>query len=148
MRSLLMLVLIAACAPAPTTVVPRVGTPIDAPVARTWDATLAVLEAQRFPLKSADRTSGLVETGQLAMPASIDARELAECGRAAVVPLAPDRVSYVIRVSGDTRSSTILATARFGHSETAAVDSGTTCTSKGVLEASFEAAVKGKAESP
>ena len=137
--------LLAACAPAPTTVVPRGGTPINAPVARTWDATLAVLEAQRFGLKSADRTSGLVETDQLEMPESVDGRELAECGRA-IIPLAPDRVSYAIRVSGDTRSSTILATARFGHSKPAAADSGTTCTSKGVLEASFEAAVKAKAE--
>src|SRR5688500_16901089 len=142
MRTVMILALAAACAPAPTTVVPREGTPVNAPVARTWEATLAVLEAQRFALKSADRNSGLVETDQLTVPASTDVRGLSECGRAALMPLPADRLSYLIRIRGDSRSSTILATARFVHSEPAAADPA--CTSKGVLEASFEAAVKAK----
>jgi hypothetical protein len=158
--SLAVLAVFIACAPqlAPRVIgaAPvRAPTPVAASFDRTLDAVVEALAEQNVHLRVLDWSSGWVATEVLRVPDNSEAVTWADCGTARtdtnVVAIPPEQVEYDVVVHGDTTSSTVHVTTRWGTQYTgtwAAVPTSVECVSHGVWERHFEADVKRRAESP
>lgn len=150
-RAALVMVLLASagCASAPKQAPERQPTPVAASFGRTWDAVIDIFAQRNIPIKTIDRSSGLIVAEQARVD---DIENFTHCGKpsllravaGAAVGMGGDgamRADYNILVRGDSARSTVRANARFATPERE-------CPSKGVFESQFEAAVKSGAESP
>lgn len=135
-------VLVCACAaslpPGPPIV--RTATEVAAPVDRTWEAAVEVFANENIPIKTLDRSSGLIvaETQPVARQDG-----LADCGTAFGTPLSPDAATWNLLVRGDSLRSTVKATVRFTHRLGAADEE---CGTRGVWETALERKLKAAAE--
>lgn len=151
MRLPMVMVLLLAfgCASAPKSALERQPLPVAASFGQTWDAAIDVFAAHNIPIKTLDRSSGLIVAEQSRVGPS-DVAKFADCGRRlmAVVTagmtgdIGPARADYNVLVRGDSTRATVRVTAHFTE------HSGRRCTTRGVFESDVEAAVKSGAESP
>jgi hypothetical protein len=74
-----------------------------------------------------------------------DPGELADCGTFASFRFAPTTVEYMVLVRGDTTSTVVRTTARYRFMKGTG-ELPTECVSTGAFEATFDAAVKQRAE--
>lgn len=136
---LLTVVFASACASLPPAPQPRADTPVSASFGRTWDAVVDYFARSSIPIKTIDRTSGLIaaETTRLAG----DNSRYGVC----INPLrsfAPQGGSFNVLVKGDSTRSTVRVTATW----LAAPPVEAQCQTSDVWEKQFETAIKAKAE--
>ena len=137
-------------APAPP--VPRSDvTVVNASFNKTWDAVIDDFASQNVPIKTIDRTSGIVVAERLSVPPDVG-RQWADCGSDIIIgKLAPTSATYNVLVRGDSTKSTVRVTVgwtRVGMARglsTATVSE--ECGTKAVWEPEFEARIKAAAES-
>jgi len=145
-RLLLILGLVTACAPTPPTTVatPRVGTTVQASFGRTWNAVIDQFADRNIPIRTIDRSSGLIATDMLGMGVGDSlASTWADCGADMVgSQLPPGHATYNVLVRGDSTSTLVKVTVRWN------LLLGGECVTHGVWEQDFENAVKAKAEKP
>lgn len=137
----LFLVLISACATLPPPAPTRPDTEINASFGKTWDAVVDYFARSSIPVKTIDRSSGLIaaETTRLAGdngPYATCANELRY--------FAPEGASFNALIRGDSTRSTVRVTATWLSSGGGAV--GIQCQTTDLWEKNFEAAIKAKAE--
>lgn len=146
-------VLLAACAPQPPRPdVERDGTSVRAPMAKTWDAVIDLFARRNIPIKTIDRSSGLIVT-ELMQARSAESQSYADCGTNAMsnARLGPTHGSWNILVRGDTATSVVKVTPRFvRQGESRVLFSGKQvvedCSTTGILEGHLESEIKGLAE--
>ena len=93
----------AAVRPAPPT--PRTGTPVNASLAKTWDAVIDVFANKNIPIKTLDRSSGFIVTEEMRMPDKSQGypSPVADCGTTnAGLYWHPTHANYNIRVRAMT----------------------------------------------
>lgn len=137
-------VIIGACAPTPPAPpAPRSATTVAASFGKTWDAVLSAFAARSIPIKTVDRSSGLVVAEDQQLRSRIDS--LADCGKEAMgIARAPSRAGWSVLVRGDSTGSTVQATIRFSASP--GITSGVDCSSTGKWETELERQIKAAAE--
>lgn len=144
----LLLVLLAACYSAPTTVAPERGpTPIAAGLDRTWNAVIDVFAERNIPIRTIDRSSGFVATEALAV-AGVDSLPWADCGSGVSGEIRPQLATYNVRVRGDSAHSTVRITVRWS-ADVAQMTNQVNmaeCVTTGRWEAAAEKDVKARAE--
>src|SRR6266705_3775805 len=98
-------------APAPP--VPRAGvTQVAASFSKTWDAVIDDFASQNVPIKTIDRTSGLIVAERLSV--ARDAGDVADCGTDMMIGrLYPTSATYNVLVRGDSTKSTVRVTVRW-----------------------------------
>jgi hypothetical protein len=140
------LVLLAACGsyrpPAPPS--PRDATEVAASVGRTWDAVIDLFAARNIPIRTIERSSGIIATEPLIV--GPEGRDWADCGTEQSGRLRPNTAIYNVLVRGDSGSATVRATVRW--SRILAPGQGVQCSTTDVWERSLESGVKARAEDP
>lgn len=132
-----MLLALAACSAAPKTVAtPRQPLSVQATGDELWSATLATLAEQSIPIKTSDRSSGLITTEEVIVPVS-EGRKVADCGPI----VGAGRVQYSILIA----ASTLRITPRFTYANIYGQTQGE-CVTRGIVESKLEAAIKQRAE--
>ncbi len=136
-------------APAPP--VPRTDvTAVSASFTRTWDAVIDDFASQNVPIKTIDRTSGIVVAERLGVTPEVG-RQWADCGSDMFIgKLAPTSATYNVLVRGDSTKATVRVTVRWTRvgmarglsTQTVTEECGTTA----VWESGFEARIKTAAE--
>jgi hypothetical protein len=143
-RALALVPLLTACtATPPAPPAPRSATNVSASFGKTWDAVLRALAERNIPLKTVDRSSGLVVAEEQTMRTRIDS--IADCGKEAMgIARYPTTAGWSVLVQGDSVRSMVKATVRFATSPgiTSAVD----CSSTGKWETELEHQVRAAAE--
>ena len=144
-------VTVVGCVPvAPAPPAPRTAMAVSQSVAKTWEAAIDVFAERNIPIKTLDRSSGLV----VAEPMKVGTADasLADCGKDAMgIVQYPTDATWNLLVRGDSAQSTIKATVRFirvGMSR-AALSTQTVseeCSTRGTWETQFEQQVKAAAE--
>jgi hypothetical protein len=135
---------------APEPPVPRTSiTEVAAPFGRTWDAVIDDFASRNVPIKTIDRSSGLIVAEALSVGA--DGAEYADCGGDMMgIKLFPTAATYNVLVRGDTVKSTVRATVRWirtGMARGLRTDTVTEeCSTKAVWEPAFEARIRSAAE--
>ena len=99
-------------APAPP--VPRSGaTEVAASFSKTWDAVIDDFASQNVPIKTIDRTSGLIVAERLSVGPE-DGKLWADCGSDMMIgKLYPTSATYNVLVRGDSTKSTVRVTVRW-----------------------------------
>jgi hypothetical protein len=133
----LVLALLAGCTP-PAPAPPRPLSPVAAPFATTWNALVDVFAERNIPIKTIDRSSGLLIAELASVPLSMEGKYFS-CGTLAALLSDPITAAYNITVRGDSTTSQIRAAVswRKGSKD---------CPSKGVFEDAIEGDVKARAE--
>ena len=92
-------VLLAACASSKP---PAQSAPIPVSASRdvVWSTALSTLADRSIPVKTSDKTSGLITTEEVMIPAS-DNKQAGACGTG-LIKGRPGRAQYTILVSGDS----------------------------------------------
>lgn len=142
--SLLILAAVACAPQPPAQPVAVAATPVGAPFAATWDAVIDVLASQNIPIATMERASGFVATAPLFVGPS--GKNWADCGYTGVVHLSPDRATYNVRVRETGDSSTVQATVTFTTGSGIGYDLMRACSTTGIWEQQFAAAVRAAAE--
>jgi hypothetical protein len=139
-------VLLIACAthnpPAPPA--PREATDVRASAARTWDAVIDLFAERNIPIRTIERASGIVATGQLTV--GPEGRKWADCGTQPSDTLRPNAAIYNVLVRGDSISSKVKATVRWTRIESP--EKSLECSTADLWERDFETEVRAHAEDP
>ena len=161
MRKVMMLVglmMVMACSQTvpPVQTLQRQGTEINASVGKTWDETINQFANFNIPIATLERASGFVATKEL--NANVDTTYY-DCGKQTGgidgdLRYPASRVSYNVRVLGDSTHATVKVTAEYTSDYAKTGFLATTpgpsihrdCSSKGKFEQSFEQAVRVGAE--
>ncbi len=136
-------------APAPP--VPRSDvTGVNASFNKTWDAVIDDFASQSVPIKTIDRTSGLIVAERLSVGPELG-KLWADCGSDMFQgKLSPTGATYNVLVRGDSTKSTIRVTVRWvrvGMARGLSTEIVTEeCGTKAVWEPEFEARIKAAAE--
>jgi hypothetical protein len=120
---------------------------------RTWIAVVDQLAERFIPIRTIDRSSGLVvaeesrvgRVGRDTASMLVPAHPWADCGSRAGDQLQPTEAIYNIRVRGDSTSSIVIMTVRFS-TRASAVNSPEECSTRGVLEREVEGLIRDRAE--
>ena len=139
-----------ACFPkAPAPAAPRTALSVAASFSRTWDAVVDAFAERSIPIKTIDRSSGLIVADEMALPGpSIDRIKYADCGSDGMgTRFVASRAGYNVLVRGDSARSTVKVTARFV-SVNAVNAKSADCSTTGLLESAIEGQVKERAELP
>jgi hypothetical protein len=124
---------------------PRSATTVAASFDRTWSAVIDAFAARNIPIRTIDRTSGLIATDDLAV--GREGGQWADCGKALGVSITPTRATYNVRVKGDARSSTVQFTVLWQNVYPSRMGiPSENCSTKGVWESEAETDVKTRAE--
>lgn len=118
---------------------PRLATVVQADSDRVWRAAVDELAAENIPTRIADRASGLLASGEVALPIDKANTRFADCGKTIGESLTPTTAEYRVVVRGNT----VQASSRWTSLDAAGR---TSCVTRGTWEATFEAAVKQRAE--
>ena len=123
---------------------PRNPAVVNASFGKTWDATLAEFQARNIRIASADRATGII----VADSAEVQSNDpsIADCGTMMGTPVSATEDTWSAVVQGDSVRSTIKASVRFTRTGMSRdpLNKQTvteTCSSTGVWETAFEAAV-------
>lgn len=123
---------------------------VNASFGRTWDALIDEFAKNNIPIKTIDRSSGLIATDALKVGASLAGA--AECGKDAVAGLvyATD-ATYNALVRGDSSRSTLRITVRWTRVGKSRILASTNivneeCSTKATWETSLEQLIKQAAE--
>jgi hypothetical protein len=150
--SIAALLVAGACVPAPPgPPVPHAAMDVNASFGRTWDAVIDQFAAENIPIKTIDRSSGLIATDRLGVAAS--AAGGADCGK----EWTGERVfatngTYNALVRGDSTHSTLRVTVRWSRTgPSRGMDANKEnvteeCSTKGTWETEFESKIKAAAE--
>lgn len=143
------LLVAAACVPTPIQpAAPRTGTPTTASFDKAWKAAIDIFSERNIPIKTLDRSSGLIVAENQTVPATADG--LADCGKVLGTALRPTAAAWNILIRGDSARANVKANVRFMRTGTARGLSTQTvtedCASYGVWESSLESEVKARAE--
>jgi predicted small lipoprotein YifL len=152
-RAVVVLAALAACGqyvpPAPAA--PRSGTTVNAPFAKTWEATVDVFAERNIQIKTIDRASGIIAAEPQSLT-TIAADSLADCGHSSTGGALQDRMArtesatWNVLVRGDSTKATVKATVRFAF--VSGLNGQTyECSSTGRWEKALEQRVKSAAES-
>lgn len=147
----LVTVAVTACVAAPIAPpVARSGTTVNASFGKTWNGIIDVFATKNIPIKTIDRSSGIIVTEQLAANGLTD---MADCGSMAGggSRLSPTHASYNVLVRGDSSSSVVKVTPRFvrigvSRSFMSTDQVSEECSSTGTFETELERQVKQIAE--
>lgn len=144
----LLVLVLAACYTAPSTVAPEhAPTPIAAGMDRAWNAVIDVFAERNIPIRTIDRSSGFVATEALQV-AGVDSLPWADCGSGATGDIRPQVATYNVRVRGDSAHSTVRITVRWS-ADVAQMTNQVNmaeCVTTGRWEAAAEKDVKARAE--
>lgn len=101
------------CVPTPPAApTPHNGVDIGASFGRTWDAVIDEFARNNIPIKTIDRSSGLIATDALKVGPSL--AEAADCGKDAVAgTVYPTDATYNALVRGDSSHATLRITVRW-----------------------------------
>ena len=145
------LICTASCVPtAPAPPTPHSGMDIGASFGRTWDAVIDEFARNNIPIKTIDRSSGLIATDALKVGPSL--AEAADCGKDAVAgTVYATDATYNALVRGDSTHSTLRITVRWtrlGKSRELADRSivNEECSTRATWETSLEQKIKQAAE--
>lgn len=144
-RTVLAVVFLTGCATLPPPPPERQPLVVNASFGRTWDAVIDVFSSRNIPIRTLDRTSGLLVAEKVRVSRG-DEATWANCPNVMTQVLMgvgvadPMLADYNIVVRGDSTRSTVRTSARF-------MKENLECTSKGTLETAIEARVKVRAES-
>lgn len=140
MRAIAVL-LLSGCASLPPAPAARGDTVVNASFGRTWDAVVEYFALASIPVKTIDRSSGLIaaETTRLAG----DNGRFADCANA-VRHFSPEGASFNALVRGDSARSRVRVTATW--LATGGGAPGIACQTSDVWEREFEEAIRAKAE--
>ena len=132
---------ISGCASVPPAPLTRADTVVNASFGKTWDAVVDYFARSSIPVKTIDRSSGLIaaETTRLAG----DNSRFATCANWAR-KFNPEGASFNALVRGDSTRSTVRVTASW--LATGGGAPSIQCQTSDVWEKEFEAAIKAKAE--
>lgn len=136
----------------PTAIPPRPPVPVRASFSRTWEAAVDAFSDKTIPIKTIDRSSGLIVGEQLRVPppphSASQPSNLADCGQLLQGTFHQPRFAdYNVRIRGDSSAATVLVTVRWTAYDYAATKAPQfDCVSRGVWEREFELAVKDRAE--
>jgi hypothetical protein len=132
-----------ACARHPGPPVAYEATTVSASFGRTWTATLDEFSRRTIPIKSIDRTSGVIITDALLLDPSYYPHS--DCGSDGIgtTPFGATQGTFSVVVRGDSSQSTVRVNVRW-----ISVGSGASalCSTKGTWERTFQSAVKDAAE--
>lgn len=157
MRKLIALLVLSLplCACVPSAIPPSVqrsGTTVNASFGKSWNAVVDVLTERNIPIKTIDRTSGLIATDQLSVTRDMGVDDAADCGKDAVgVKAYPTNASYNVLVRGDSSTTVVRVTTRwvrigksrsFGSTDNVSEE----CGSTGAWETDVERRIKAIAE--
>lgn len=124
----------------------RTGTTVQSSFTKTWDAVIDLFADRNIPIRTIDRSSGLIATDVLSATGAD--KTWADCGSAMQGIVVPDKATYNVLVRGDSSHSTVKVTVRWVGTASSLGPSYTPvdCVSRGVWETEFEQAVTKKAE--
>jgi hypothetical protein len=150
MKRMLALVfgLFAGCVTPPSTApTPRTAMSVNAPFAKTWNAVIDVFSDRNIPIRTIDRTSGLIATDKLSVPAQQGVK-WADCGKNNGEAVPPQLAVYNVLVRGDSTQSTVKVTVAWTSVVTPMGGNaqGVDCVTHGVWESDLENTVRAKAE--
>lgn len=141
--------------PEPPAPAPRSSTEVHTSAGRLWDAVIDHFASHTVPIRTIDRSSGLIVTEPMRVEES-DGRRWGWCGwrnwdnllgdgsqDADWIPIAPTAGSYNVLVRGDSTRATIRVTVRWVREYMGArgVPSTTECRSRDVFERELELAI-------
>jgi hypothetical protein len=122
---------------------PRDATSVDASLGETWDAVIDLFATRNIPIRTIERVSGIIATEGLSVD-SADGVDWADCGRFGHRQIPANNAIYNVLVRGDSATSTVRATVRWGRRSLKLGD--IECTSNYVWERGLEQGVKDRAE--
>ena len=109
--AVLAVVVTAACSTGPSTVpTPQQAVVVYASFDATWDAVIELFSQQNVPIKTIDRSSGLIATDDMVVSGD-QARDWADCGSNAGAKVTADHAVYNVLVRGDSTQCTVRVTA-------------------------------------
>lgn len=112
---------------------------------RVWDATVDVLTGSSTPIKTIDRASGVILTDLMRI-SDEQGERYADCGKGGVgTRWVADRVSYNVRVTGDSARGAVRVVALFSMAARVGLFE---CVSRGVLEREMAATITAAAQRP
>jgi hypothetical protein len=123
---------------------PRDPIEVHASIGRTWDAVIDLFAARNIPIRTIERSSGIIATEPLIVGA--EGRSWADCGTDQSGRLRPNTAIYNVLVRGDGGSATVKATVRW--TRVLAPGQGIQCSTTYVWERALEEDVKARAEDP
>jgi hypothetical protein len=128
---------------------PRNPAPVAASFGKTWDATVAELNARHLRIASSDRNTGVIVADSVEVEGNDP--NVADCGSMMGVAVTPTAAWWSAVVHGDSTQSTVKASVKFSRTGMSrdALNKNTvteTCSSYGTWEAEFEQAVAARAE--
>jgi hypothetical protein len=139
---LALLITTSACASLPSRSVPA-DIPVNASFDRTWAAVVDWFGQSSIPIKSMDRSSGLIRAEETGLDTRN--RPYATCNQTGIAIVPPQRAILDVLVKGDSsRSSVVVTTHWIGYNSKGQRLS---CVTTGKWEQEFESAVKDQAES-
>jgi hypothetical protein len=132
---------------------PRDATQVNASMGRTWNAVIDLFAARTIPIRTIERSSGIIVTEQLSV--GVEGDQWADCGKSkgwgGTNHYAPNFATYNVLVRGDSAHSSVKTTVRWVLSDfkhPLAGNEVTECSTKHVFERLFEAETKSRAEAP
>lgn len=141
----------ASCVPTPPAApTPHTAVDIGASFGRTWDAVIDEFARSNIPIKTIDRSSGLIATDALTVGLSL--ADAADCGKDAVFgTVYPTNATYNALVRGDSSHATLRITVRWmriGKSRELADHSivNEECSTRATWETALERKIKDAAE--
>lgn len=144
-------ILFLGCATPPAPSVQREFATVRAPLAKTWDSVVDVFADQNIPIRTLDRSSGLIIAEPIKVGRTTD--KLADCGSDMGIPAVPTDVTYNVRVRGDSSTSMVKVTARWvrvgagrGLAGMSKEPVSEECGSTGIWEAQLERNIQARAE--
>lgn len=133
--------LLVACATLPPAPAPRPDTNVNASFGRTWDAVVDYFARSSIPIKTIDRSSGIIaaETTRLVG----DNSSYAKCSNG-FMSVTPEGASFNALVRGDSARSNVRVTATWMAASSGSLT--VVCQTTDAWEKTFEANIKAKAE--
>jgi hypothetical protein len=135
---------LAGCVSLPPAPPQRADTAVNASFGKTWDAVVDYFARSSIPVKTIDRSSGLIAAEATRL--SGDNSSYATCSNG-FLKRSPEGASFNALVRGDSTRSTVRVTATWMVA-TAPGTKAVQCVTTDAWERNFESAIKTKAETP
>jgi hypothetical protein len=136
---------VAACVPPqePEVAAKPADLSIAAPFDRTWNAVVEHFAMNSIPIRTLDRSSGLIVTDDMRVPGKpTEQARWAVCSTGFGMKFGPTVGSYNVLIRGDSSKATVRVTARWEDTGRPA----NVCQTTGVYEGNLAAAIRQRAE--